>query len=258
MTRSYHPSQLIKCLDYTSLNETDTVESITQFCHQAENKWGKVAAVCVYPQYVSLAESILRNTGIKIATVVNFPLGNESVENCYAAIKQAINSGASEIDAVIPYQLFLSGHHQVITEYVQAYREACAYPVLLKIILETGMYQHVDQIAHASELAINAGADFIKTSTGKVPQGASLQAATAILTTIKSYQSTFTQSISVSDKNSAIFFDKHPVGIKISGGISSIPQAEAYYHLAEDIMGANWVSPGTFRMGSSRLLAMLL
>lgn len=257
MSNSIHPEKLIRLLDYTSLNDTDTPESITEFCHQAETPLGPVAAVCVYPQFVNLAKSILMDTSIPVATVINFPFGNESLESCYTAIKQAINSGATEIDAVIPYQLFLAGNEQVITEYVEAYRDACSENILLKIILETGALQKPEQIAEASLQAINAGADFIKTSTGKISQGASLEAAAIILETIKIYQSELTSvSLDINHGSTAHFSNKkRPLGLKISGGISSIPQAETYYQLATHLMGQHWVSPATFRIGSSRLLA---
>lgn len=241
----FNPKSLIKLLDYTSLNDTDTQNSITDFCAKAETQLGNVAAVCVYPQFVHLAKSILINSSIHIATVINFPSGHAPVFECRTAIKQAIDAGADEIDAVIPYQLFLEGNTSIIAEYVTAYRDACGTDALLKVILETGAYQNPEQISDASHKAIEAGADFIKTSTGKIAEGASLTAAGAILNVIKKC------SLSITSKQKSI-------GLKISGGVSSIAQAESYYLLAAKIMGYDWISANTFRIGSSRLLPALL
>ena len=217
-------------MDLTSLNEQDTAADIVALCAKALEPV-QVAAVCVYPQFVELAAAHLTDTGVAIATVVNFPEGNAEYKTVYDDIKRCVKEGATEIDVVFPYTAFLK-EETGIKEFLQKCKKNCK-SALLKVILETGALGSVENIKTASALAIEAGADFLKTSTGKMAQGASVEAATAMLQTIKE---------SGAD-----------VGIKISGGVRSLDQALPYLNLAEKIMGAAWITPQHFRFGASQL-----
>ena len=229
---------LVELIDLTSLNETDTAETISALCQKAVTPLGHVAAVCFYPRFVKLAKEKLANTPVKIATVANFPHGNESLENVLALIRSAIKDGADEIDVVFPYPFFLQGNKEEAYEFIRQCKAECTDAILLKVILETGALVEAALIAEVSYNVSNAGADFLKTSTGKIAVGATLDAARVMLETIKKIP--------------------RPIGIKISGGVRTIEQALQYIALAEDIMGPGWVSPKHFRIGASQLLDQLL
>ena len=186
-------------------------------------------AVCIYPQFIPLAREFLMNTNIAVATVVNFPKGQDSLTDVLADLYLAQRAGANEIDVVLNYQA--SSHD--IQIFLAACRSASPKPIKLKVILETGALT-TKQIAEFSQFAIDADVDFLKTSTGKIPIGATLEAAEIMLKAIRD-----------SGKK---------VGFKASGGIRQVDQAMAYAKLAEDIMGKGWVSPKTFRLGASGLL----
>lgn len=220
---------LLSCLDLTDLSENCTEAAIQKLCGQAITQQGAVAAVCVYPQFVSQAWQLLMNTPIKIATVVNFPHANDSREKIQAAIKQAILDGASEIDAVMP--------HDDDGSFVEFCKKLCGDKVILKIILETGGLDPA-LIAQKSKLAIQQGADFLKTSTGKTAIGATPEAANIILTHIK---------------NSG-----KPIGFKASGGVKTLEDAQIYVNLTREILGESAFSPTRFRIGTSRLLEDIL
>lgn len=231
-------ARIISLIDLTSLNDNDTEQSILQLCAKATTTLGNVAAVCVYPQFVKTANSALQNTSIKIATVANFPHGNDDHASVLNSIKQSITDGANEIDVVMPYQTFLAGDKNTVHEFLQACKQICGAHIPLKVILETGAIQDAALINEATKVAIEAGADFIKTSTGKIPIGATLEAATAILLAIK-------------------HTERH-VGLKVSGGVRTAEQAIQYLHLAELMMGQDWISPKNFRIGASGLVDVLL
>lgn len=226
---------MIKCLDLTSLNETDTEEDIIDLCHRAVTSYGNTAAVCVYPKFIPLAlRQISQN--IRIATVVNFPAGRCDVALTQKEISRALKAGADEIDAVFPYHDFLHGDIDNVTSFLLTVRNACQDHTL-KIILESGELQTTVKIKEAARLAIEAGADFIKTSTGKSSISATPEAANAMLEAIKA-----------SGKN---------VGFKASGGIKTTEEAKKYLVLAQSIMGPEWVTPTHFRLGASSLLNSL-
>jgi deoxyribose-phosphate aldolase len=197
-----------------------------------------VAAVCVYPAFVKQAVAALHGTSVNVATVINFPEGNHSLTSVTHAIQSALNEGAEEIDIVFPYPRYLAGEKTDVKEYLHACKLACG-DHLLKVILETGALKDLHIIAAASELAIEAGADFLKTSTGKIAIGATLEAAAVMLQTIRNKSN-------------------DSVGFKVSGGVRTIPQALEYIALAEKIMGADWVTPAHFRIGASQLADVLL
>lgn len=232
-------AQILSLLDLTSLNDDDTPAVIDTLCDNATQSIGKVAAVCVYPQFVAQSRARLpENNGINVATVVNFPTGDESLADVLAQTQQALADGANEIDLVFPYKALQQGNaaageamcNQIAT---LVHQQAGS----LKVILETGALSPAE-IAQAAQIAIAAGADFLKTSTGKIAHGASLEASAILLDQIAQA--------------------KQPVGLKISGGVRDIATAEAYIAQAAAKMGADWVQPENFRIGASSLLKELI
>ena len=227
---------IIKSLDLTSLNKNDTPETIEILCKKAETKFGNVAAVCVYPEFVGKA---LREVpqGVNIATVVNFPDGDGDIKFVEKEIKKAIKVGADEIDVVLPYKRLIDGDEEYCRQYLQMCRTCCENKIL-KIIIESGELKTTNLIRKASQICIDEGADFIKTSTGKTKISATPEAANAILEVIKA-----------SGKN---------VGFKASGGIKTTEDAKKYLILANAILGSNWVNQKHFRIGASSVLNDLM
>ncbi len=230
--------RLIGLIDLTSLNDSDTEASIASFCEKAQTSFGHVAAVCIYPRFVREVATQFAGTPIKTATVVNFPEGTASLETVMIEIGRSLQDGAQEIDVVFPYVRFLAGEKQYTHSFVQACKAACGESATLKVILETGALVEPGIIADASYEALSAGADFIKTSTGKIAGGATLEAAAAMLLVIKHIMPQI----------------KRPVGLKVSGGIRDVAQAALYVELADKIMGREWVTADTFRIGASKLV----
>lgn len=232
--------KIVSLLDYTSLNDSDTEESIAFFCEQANTVYGPVAGICVYPQFVRLVKASC-HPPIKTVTVGNFPEGTTSLETVLIEINQALENGADEIDVVFPYLRYLAGERNYAQDFVSACKAACGTSMTLKVILETSALGDIAIIADAGHDVLAAGADFVKTSTGKSGAGATLEAATTLLLVIKH----------MSAKN------KRVIGLKVSGGIKEIEQAGKYIELAERIMGKKWVTPHTFRIGASQLMTKL-
>ncbi|MBW3139946.1 deoxyribose-phosphate aldolase [Ferrimonas balearica] len=231
----------LSLMDLTTLNDDDTDEKVIKLCHDAKSPAGNTAAICIYPRFIPIARKTLNAIGaseIQIATVTNFPHGNDDIDIAVAETKAAVAYGADEVDVVFPYRAFMAGNETVGFELVKACKAACGDNVLLKVIIETGELKEEALIRRASEISIEAGADFIKTSTGKVPVNATLESARIMMEVIK-------------DKNTA-------VGFKPAGGVRNAEQAAEYLALAESILGPDWVSPRTFRFGASSLLASLL
>lgn len=229
--------RILGLVDLTSLNENDSEQGIASFCQKAQLPLGHVAAVCVYRPFVRLVAAQFAGTPIKTATVVNFPEGNSSLQEVLLEIGQALQAGAQEIDLVFPYERYLAGEQQYARTFISECKAACA-EATLKVILETGALIDPAIIADAAFDALNAGADFIKTSTGKIAQGATLEAAATMLLVIRHVMPQL----------------KRNVGIKISGGIKNVEQAAMYMQLAEKIMGREWSNPENFRIGASKLV----
>jgi deoxyribose-phosphate aldolase len=225
--------QLLSLLDLTSLNESDTEVTIAHLCSRAVTAFGRVAAVCVWPPFVPFCKGQLAGTGVRVATVANFPHGRDRVEQALAETQAAVAAGADEVDVVFPYRSWLAGARAKACELVAACKEACGPGVVLKVILETGELQTPAHITAASRDTIAAGADFLKTSTGKVKTGATLAAATCLLAAIREAD--------------------RPIGFKAAGGIRTVAAALPYLELAERLMGSDWVRPDTFRIGASAL-----
>jgi deoxyribose-phosphate aldolase len=229
----------LSLLDLTDLTETCDAAAIEKLCAQAQTPFGPTAAICIWPRFVAQARGLLgAGHAVKIATVVNFPAGDLAVADVVAETKEAIADGADEIDLVIPYRDFIAGDEGAVTEMVTAVKAACTPTVRLKTILETGELKDPALIREASDLAIAAGADFIKTSTGKVSVNATLQAAAIMLNAIKT--------------------SGRPVGFKPAGGVRTVDDAAEYLALAASILGQGWATPRTFRFGASGLLSDIL
>lgn len=224
-------------MDLTSLTESDCVEDIRRLCASAHTPAGSVAAVCVYPEMVAVARAALAESPVRVATVVNFPDGGCDPARVARECRRALAAGAHEIDVVMPYAAWLAGDEAAARAVLTAAREACAAQ-RLKVILETGVLQREPVIRAAARLAIDCGADFIKTSTGKVPINATLDAARWMLDEI-------------ADSGRAC-------GFKAAGGIRSVADAAGYFALADARFGADWASPARFRLGASSLLADVL
>lgn len=229
-------------IDFTRLKEEDTESQMALWCQSAQNQFGHVAAVCVLPAYVRLMATNFAGSPIKIATVVNFPNGDAKLEEVLIEINRALSEGANEIDVVFPYHRYLASERQYTQTFVETCKTACGNQALLKVILEVGILADSAIIADATYDVIKAGADFVKTSTGRVLQGASFETAAAILLVLKHLRGQVDR----------------PVGIKISGGVKDLSQALLYLELAENIMGRAWVDSQTFRIGSSQLVDEIL
>lgn len=222
-------------LDLTDLGETCTEPRIDALCRDA--KRGGVAAICVWPRFIEQGARALEGTGIRIATVINFPDGGEDCARATDDTAEALRDGADEIDLVLPYRALLRGEAAIARDMVEAVRDTCG-SAILKVILETGELADPDRIREASRIALEAGADFLKTSTGKSAVSATPEAAEAMLDEIRA--------------------SGRPAGLKVSGGLRSIADAATYLALADRLMGPAWVSPKTFRLGASSLFAALI
>ena len=223
-------ARILPLLDLTSLGENDTEGMIQRLCARARDSG--VAAVCVWPRFVPLARSRLERSGVRIATVANFPDGSDDIAGTAAEIEQAVKAGADEVDIVAPIQAIMEGDVGLVTELVQACK-AVADERTLKIILETGLLQEPSRIAAAARAAVMAGVDFVKTSTGRRAP-ATLEAAAVLLAVIEEADGR--------------------VGLKVAGGIRTTQQAAQYLYLVDHFMGSGWTAPDRLRFGASTLL----
>jgi deoxyribose-phosphate aldolase len=228
--------RLIGLIDLTDLSDDHAADGIDELCRRAREH--RTAAVCVWPEFVATCASQLAGSGVRVATVVNFPTGDEPVADVEAATRRALADGADDIDVVLPYEAFLAGDLQRAEAIVSASAALVDEPRVLKVILESGALGPAETVGAAARLAIDCGADFVKTSTGKIAAGASLEAAGAMLVAIRAAD--------------------RPVGLKPSGGIRTFDEALAYVDLADSVMGQGWATPATFRFGASGLLDSLL
>ncbi|WP_448547284.1 deoxyribose-phosphate aldolase [Thalassotalea fusca] len=242
MSKSTEIAQIaLSLMDLTSLTNVETNEDIVELCKQANSPAGKTAAICIYPRFIPIAKKQLVAQGtpeIKIATVTNFPHGDSDIDIAVAETKAAVAYGADEVDVVFPYNALKAGDTETGAALISACKQACSENVLLKVIIESGELASPELIKLASEIAIDAGADFIKTSTGKVPVNATPEAAEIMLNVIK-------------DKN-------HAIGFKPAGGVRNSDDAQVYISLVDNILGRDWLSSAHFRFGASSLLGNLL
>ncbi len=233
-------------LDLTSLEGSDHSESIKKLCQKALSFKDKSlplpAAVCIYPPFIHTAKHELQGSGIHVATTAAaFPSGQMSLKVKLEEIKFAMDEGADEIDVVISRGTFLENNYHTVYRELDSIREITRGKTL-KVILETGELQSYENIAKASEIAIEAGADFIKTSTGKISPAATEQSVLVMLEVILSHY-----------KKTGI-----KIGIKPAGGIADIGKAMNYYYLVKEVLGEEWLSHRYFRLGASRLADRIL
>lgn len=226
--------RVLQSLDLTSLGETDTDGTIDDLCRRAlDDAEGRVAAVCVWPKFVTRATRYLDRASVRVAGVANFPDGENDIVAALKDIEIILESGGDEVDVVFPYMEFLYGERNHVIDFLQYCRRTCHGSTVLKVILETGVLEAAEMITDASRLALGEGADFIKTSTGKAPVSATLPAARLMLQAIK---------------------DEGRGGFKAAGGIRDLSTAMSYLALADELLGADWVTPSHFRIGASGLL----
>lgn len=240
--------KMYSCIDLTSLNTTDTKEDIWKFTERINDFEGSysdienVAAICVFPNFVEIVKEALTAQNVKIACVAGgFPSSQTFSEVKIAETALAVANGADEIDIVLNLGLFLEENYEELCEEIDEIKHSCR-DAKLKIILETGALTGASNIMKASILSLYSGADFLKTSTGKVYEGASLEAAFVICTAIKEYH-----------KKTGI-----KVGFKASGGISTTNDALKYYTIVKEVLGEDWCNNELFRIGASRLADKLL
>lgn len=235
MDRAAIARRVIPLVDLTTLADDDTDERVSALCERAGVTG--VAAVCIYPRFVAVAADAVDGSPVAVATVVNFPAGTDTVDAIVDETTQALADGADEIDLVVPYGAALAGDLDAVEAAVRRIDEVCG-DHHLKCILETGALADPDLIGAVARRAIAGGADFLKTSTGKIDVGATLDAARVIL-----------DAIAEIDRR---------VGIKLSGGVRTLDDAAGYLDLIDHMMGPDWVSPATVRFGASGLLDDLL
>ena len=224
----------IALVDLTDLGAETTTEAVAALCDRAAA--AGVAAVCVWPQFVEQCARRLAGGGVRVATVVNFPAGTDPADSAAAVTAAAVAAGTDEIDVVLPYTAWLAGDTQRAVDVLAVVRQETGARVM-KVIIETGELPDRSAIDRATMFAIEHGADFVKTSTGKTAVSATPEAAEIVL-----------EAIAVSGR---------PVGFKASGGIRTVDDAGTYLALADEIMGADWATPTTFRLGASSLLDAL-
>lgn len=254
-TRSFkHATKLgglrlaLSMIDLTTLEGADSVGKVQQLCAKGRlpdprhPEFGSVAAICVYPTMVATAKAALEGSGIHLASVATaFPSGQSPLSLRLAETRWTVEQGADEIDMVISRGLYLAGEYNVIFDEIAATKEACG-EAHLKVILETGELQTLDHVRRASEIAMAAGADFIKTSTGKVSPAATMEVTLVMLQAIKDFH-TRTGKI---------------IGMKPAGGIKDSKTALAYLTMVRETLGPAWLTPDLFRFGASSLANDLL
>ena len=234
----------IRSMDLTTLEGSDTPGKIVALCAKAvrpnplDDSIPSVAAVCLYPQLVPVAVGQLKGTGVNVASVAGgFPAGLTPLDARLVEIREVVDMGADEVDIVLNRSLFLSGQYERAFEELIAAREA-AGQAHLKVILEVGELGSYDRVRQASMLAMAAGADFIKTSTGKIPRGASLPDALCMMEAIRDFhRETGRQT-----------------GFKAAGGVRTSKNAIQYLTIVYETLGADWMTPDLFRIGASSLL----
>lgn len=239
--------QLIGFLDLTSLNTDDTAERIAGLVEKVNafddnfDILPHPAGICVYPSFVPTVRDTLRDSVEVVAVAGGFPHSQTFIEVKIAEVSMAVMEGATEIDVVLPVGSLLSGCYDEVYSELSEIKEACR-SAKLKVILETGLLKDAETIKKAALVSMVAGADFIKTSTGKGGQGATLEAFYVMCQAVKEYNS----------KNGS------KVGVKVAGGVVETADAVRYYAIVKNVLGDGWLTPALFRIGASRLLNNLL
>jgi deoxyribose-phosphate aldolase len=234
-------------IDLTTLEGNDTPGKVRMLCRKAKRPLDRpncpsVAAVCVYPSMVPIAVEEVGDTDINVASVASyFPSGQVSLDEKLEDVEEAVDGGADEIDIVINRGAFLSGEYETVYDEVRKVQESCD-DAHLKVILETGELETYDNVRLASQVAIEAGADFIKTSTGKVQPAATMPVTLVMLETIRDHY------LETGEK----------IGMKPAGGIREAKPALRYLAMVKETLGDEWLTPELFRIGASSLLNDLL
>ena len=238
----------LSMVDLTTLEGMDTPNKVIQLCRKAANPHSSgseipsVAAVCVYPPFVRTAKNALSGTKINVASVAtSFPSGQSTIQEKINEVRYCVDEGADEIDMVISRGEFLRGNYSYIFDEVATIKDACG-PAHLKVILETGELQTLDNVRKASDIAMYAGADFIKTSTGKVSPAATQPVTLVMLEAIRDFYL----------KNGK------QIGMKPAGGIRDSKTALQYLVMVKETLGSDWLTPHLFRFGASTLANDLL
>ncbi len=238
----------IRMTDLTTLEGADTPGKVRGLCAKARRPDPQdaavppVAAVCVYPDLVAVARGEVAGSGVAVASVATaFPSGRASLAVKLADVADAVAAGADEVDMVIDRGAFLAGRYGQVSEEIRAVREACG-TARLKVILETAELATLDNVARASWLAMLSGADFIKTSTGKVSPAATPPVALVMLAAVADFAAA----------------TGHQVGVKVAGGVRTAKDAIRYLVLVKETAGPDWLTPDLFRIGASSLLNDLL
>ena len=238
----------ISMIDLTTLEGQDTPGKVRALCAKgkhpdpADPTTPRVAAICVYPDLVRTAKHELGGSGVKVASVAtSFPSGRAAMDVKLADVRYAVAEGADEVDMVIDRGAFLAGHYDLVQAEIVAVKQACG-DAHLKVILETGELVTYDNVRRASWLAMLAGADFIKTSTGKVSPAATLPVTMIMLEAVRDFRAAHDRQ----------------VGVKAAGGIRTAKDAIRYLVLVNESAGEDWLDPDWFRLGASSLLNDLL
>ncbi len=226
----------ISLVDLTNLQERCTADDVERLCARAVA--AGTAAVCVWPDFVAQSSQALADTSLAVATVVNFPTGDERPFAVRVVTERALADGADDIDVVLPFRAFVAGDHDWCASVLDEVRRATDGRAHMKVIVETGELPDAATMTAAASFAIDHGADFVKTSTGKTSVSATPESVGALL--------------------SAIAAAGRPVGLKPSGGISTAEDAVAYLDQAAAVMGEEYLAPATFRFGASGVLDALL
>lgn len=234
---------ILGCIDLTTLEGADTIEKVNALCekglsyHKANKNIPNVAAICVYPTFARQVSEKLKDTGIKTACVAGaFPAGQSPLYIKLIEVKYALDEGAEEIDMVISRGTFIEENYEKVFDEIHAIKQFCGN-IHLKVILETGELTSLKSVKIASKIAIEAGGDFIKTSTGKISPAATPEAVYVMLQVIKEHYERTGKMI----------------GIKPAGGISEPQNALDYFKLVYHVLGEKWLNPEYFRIGASRL-----
>ncbi|NDV62725.1 deoxyribose-phosphate aldolase [Puniceicoccales bacterium CK1056] len=233
----------LSMVDLTTLEGSDTPGKVRQLCRKAllpdpsDPTLPRVAAICVYPTMVPAAYEVLKGTGVHLASVATaFPSGHAPMELRLEEVRYCVEQGADEIDMVISRGAFLAGDNDRLSSEVAAFKEACG-EAHLKVILETGELGTLDRIRLASDIAMEAGADFIKTSTGKIGQAANMEVTLVMLEAIRDFY----------------WRTGKKIGMKPAGGIRTAKQAVHYLVMLRETLGPEWLTPDLFRFGASSL-----
>jgi deoxyribose-phosphate aldolase len=233
----------LSMVDLTSLEGADTPGKVRQLCRKgllpdpSDQTLPHVAAICVYPSMVATAHEVLQGTGVELASVATaFPSGQLPLDLRIEEVKACVADGATEIDMVINRGAYLSGRFTEVAREIELFKEACGQ-AHLKVILETGELGTLDRVRHASDLAMDAGGDFIKTSTGKIAEAANMEVTLVMLEAIRDFY----------------WRTGRKIGMKPAGGIKTAKQSFQYLVMLKETLGVDWLTPKLFRFGASSL-----